>query len=1478
MNYSDLSTEQQMIAETKKYVNNKVLDVQSDITSLQNNKVDKVAGKGLSTNDFTNNFKKGIAISQELAYDRATIPQPNLDADFHTVNGERTVIYQGNAYSFYTMTYNPISKKYVYGIKCSPVYQGGLFFCEVDNPASDRHNWLDTTTFPTDILINGDIYTAVMPTGEAYYVSYSYNNNDEKELVYCNALDSSRFDYWIKTEIIINSIFNIGNYIFYVADNKVYKYEFAHGSVELDFDTVPFAYTYGGGRCIALTKNQYNVISAFMSYDGIEWTKVNFPSINKTNKPSGLIYDHGIFLFYQKEDEYVITSKDGFSWEKHKLSINVTEYRENYMIFDEIGWGGGIFYACGNSVDEGHYDDYTIWTSQDGYTWEQTVKYLEDEIDNKTDYYNGTYIISVAQNLYYPTYRLDGVYGKGDVYTKSESNSLVIANPTDEAEGTLNKLKVNGLTYNLPQGGETNVQADWTETDSTSSAYIQHKPNLGTAASKDVPTSGNATSTQVVMGNDSRLTNARPASDVSAWAKASTKPTYTASEVGAYTTTEVDNKIADTVSQCYHPAGSKTCAELISSLLVSANEGNVYDMSDSGTTTSDFREGAGHPIKAGDNVGIVNVGTIQSPVYKFDLLSGFVDLSAYYTKTESDNKYVAKETGKGLSTNDYTTADKNKLAGIEAEANKTVVDSAMSDSSTNPLQNKVITKELEGAKTTSGNPITVSDAAPVNAVNLSMDLEPIQAGSGTPSPDNIRPISGRSEVAINRVGKNWLALTVDGIKSANTDGTWSGNTYLINNGSLTIQSDSAGNVIEITANGTFNAQTLFYCKMNALSVERNVIYNGVSDGSADSYSINLLIGEWFVEDIYDGDSNICTIPPNTETFYIIVLRNGYNAQGVTFYPMIRLSTETDPTYEPYQGKTYTIQLGDTVYGAHYDVTKGKMVVDKGFKKGSDLTWEYNTQYHIGYTYLPNKKTGRINFITSSYKTVDKNYLQMLNGDASGTLDNNGINIRDDSTTDLTSFNSVIANVDIVYELATPYTIDLTPQQIKMLENTNTLYTDYNGDTIHIEYQPNNAIGEAVRVVEENYETRVSLLENRNTAKVYGFHISSTESDPAAKVTYLADAVGMTPAHMNFSTGKFDYGSWENVWFVRDTKPCLLKDNGQIHRYLNKNNFLKDIDGNDTGVPQITIHTMIEFPKIWYKVVPDIDGKGASIYISPVKVDADYVDYPYIDYQGIHKEHFYMPAYNGSIQTESGTTYLCSTYGETVSKSLTAEQEIACCKAHGNGWNTEDAGSIMLINFLLILMGKSTDVQSVFGQGLHINGTEAINNGFTTGIHYNKGMFYGTNSGTIASNNYSNAVKVFGIENYWGFQWIRYAGDILVDGVRKIKLCYGNEDGSSTFDYNLTGNGYINVGATPSGSSGGYISEMKFTNTGMYSKVSSGSSSTHYCDGQWFDNSGTRYAFRGGGSDRGAPCGAFCVGLDRAASVAWWSIGVGLEYK
>lgn len=67
------------------------------------------------------------------------------------------------------------------------------------------------------------------------------------------------------------------------------------------------------------------------------------------------------------------------------------------------------------------------------------------------------------------------------------------------------------------------------------------------------------------------------------------------------------------------------------------------------------------------------------------------------------NNKVDKVSGKGLSTNDYTTDEKTKLSGIDAGANKTTVDSALSSSSTNPVQNKVINTALSGKLGTSGD-------------------------------------------------------------------------------------------------------------------------------------------------------------------------------------------------------------------------------------------------------------------------------------------------------------------------------------------------------------------------------------------------------------------------------------------------------------------------------------------------------------------------------------------------------------------------------------------------------------------------------------------------------------------------------------------------------------------------------------------------------------------------------------------------------
>lgn len=90
-----------------------------------------------------------------------------------------------------------------------------------------------------------------------------------------------------------------------------------------------------------------------------------------------------------------------------------------------------------------------------------------------------------------------------------------------------------GLTDTEKANARANIGAG-TGNSNFSGAYVDlsGKPTLGTAASKDVASTGNASTTQVVMGNDTRLSDSRKASDVYAWAKVKTKPSYTKSEVG----------------------------------------------------------------------------------------------------------------------------------------------------------------------------------------------------------------------------------------------------------------------------------------------------------------------------------------------------------------------------------------------------------------------------------------------------------------------------------------------------------------------------------------------------------------------------------------------------------------------------------------------------------------------------------------------------------------------------------------------------------------------------------------------------------------------------------------------------------------------------------------------------------------------------------------------------------------------------------
>lgn len=106
-------------------------------------------------------------------------------------------------------------------------------------------------------------------------------------------------------------------------------------------------------------------------------------------------------------------------------------------------------------------------------------------------------------------------------------------------------------------------------------------------------------------------------------------PYSSANPNGYQTANDVETAIDNKIGSTYKAKGSVAFASLPS--LSSTNEGNVYNVTDAFTTTSDFVEGAGNNYPAGTNVVIVNT---TGSTYKYDVLSGFVDLSSYVLASE----------------------------------------------------------------------------------------------------------------------------------------------------------------------------------------------------------------------------------------------------------------------------------------------------------------------------------------------------------------------------------------------------------------------------------------------------------------------------------------------------------------------------------------------------------------------------------------------------------------------------------------------------------------------------------------------------------------------------------------------------------------------------------------------------------------------------------------------------------------------------
>ena len=324
------------------------------------------------------------------------------------------------------------------------------------------------------------------------------------------------------------------------------------------------------------------------------------------------------------------------------------------------------------------------------------------------------------------------------------------------------------------------------------------------------------------------------------------------------------------------------------------------------------------------------------------------------------------------------------------------------------------------------------DNIPVNKLLVAVTAQ--QAGSGTPSPSNPRAITGWSQAQIMITGKNAYSKTLVVGQRANST-TGAVETYA--NGACTDYMSVKGGADYYLSGLTneLNSYVSFY--------DQNKTYISRTNSGAVT-------------------TRDFTTPDNACYCILSIVKVTGQTADISIVssltPQLEFGT-TATTYEAYKGITVVIPFGDTYYGAVLDVTNGKLTVTHGILDMGSVNWtrvQVDT-YYVFY-YVASDKAENYNFICSCYNAVEKvrsNLSDLEMGTYNSTNEMNRFTVRDDSYTDGNTFQTAMTGQKIVYELATPIIINLTPAQIATLSGLNNIYADC-GDIQLLEYFNENA--------------------------------------------------------------------------------------------------------------------------------------------------------------------------------------------------------------------------------------------------------------------------------------------------------------------------------------------------------------------------------------------------------------------------------------
>lgn len=252
-----------------------------------------------------------------------------------------------------------------------------------------------------------------------------------------------------------------------------------------------------------------------------------------------------------------------------------------------------------------------------------------------------------------------------EIDQKISQNTAAIASNTTAIQSKVDKVDGFGLSSN-----------DFTSQEKTKLAGLS---NYTLPTASDTVKGGIKVGSGLTMNGEVLSATGGGMADSVEWDNVLSKPEFaTVATSGAYndlsgkpslSTVATSGSYNDLSNKPTIPTVDVTKSYVDTQLATKANASNVYTKSEVDSKVSSVYRVIGDVYNVTDT-GANYVATATTPTW--DKLSETVDLSGYATtaamNTALGNK-VDKVSGKGLSTNDYTTAEKDKLAGIATGAN-----------------------------------------------------------------------------------------------------------------------------------------------------------------------------------------------------------------------------------------------------------------------------------------------------------------------------------------------------------------------------------------------------------------------------------------------------------------------------------------------------------------------------------------------------------------------------------------------------------------------------------------------------------------------------------------------------------------------------------------------------------------------------------------------------------------------------------------